>query len=152
MPDYYKPLEERVAAYAEGITGGAWLWIVKSGEGLADFDVVPTFGAGTMLVTMRQQRGRQGLIPVFGTPATSGDAAPPPQSEDVTETPAAPTPRYASRTPAAEDVIPVAVLNLYQLAYLGEKYGVFGARQYAKDWFRAVNWDRVQHRASANIF
>jgi Fe-Mn family superoxide dismutase len=39
--------------------------------------------------------------------------------------------------------VPLAVLNLYDLAYMGEKYGVWGKKQYAADWWRSLNWEEV---------
>jgi Fe-Mn family superoxide dismutase len=53
-----------------------------------------------------------------------------------------------SLAPGVDRPIPVAVLSLYEHAYVGEKYGVWGRGQYAKDWFRRLNWEKVQQRAA----
>jgi Fe-Mn family superoxide dismutase len=105
---------------------------------------------------MRQQRGRQGTLPVFGTPATSGDVAA--EGIEAEAQAAIPPLSHAQQTAAnrasprsAGELTPVAVLNLYQLAYL-DKYGVFGAGQYARDWFRTLDWDRIQNRAASGAY
>ncbi|KAL1408301.1 hypothetical protein Q8F55_005107 [Vanrija albida] len=145
VPAHFAPLEDRVASYAAGIVGSGWLWLVKAGEEIGDFDVVPTFAAGSLLVTARAQRGRDGALPLFGTPATSGAeqaAAPPAEAETPAE---ATAPRYARKKSSAQ-VTPLAVLNLFELAYLGDKYGVFAREQYARDWFKSLDWDKVAKR------
>ncbi|BEJ14196.1 hypothetical protein CspHIS471_0313700 [Cutaneotrichosporon sp. HIS471] len=150
VPDHFQALEDRVAAYADGIVGSGWLWIVKAGDGLADLDVVPTYGAGTLLVTMRQQRGRQDTLPVFGTPATSGDQSPAPPVEAEASSDA-PPPRQnpAGGRRAGGEATPLAVLNLFEHAYLGDKYGVLLRGEYARDWFRSLDWDKVSKRTAS---
>lgn len=132
------------------MVGSGWLWIVKAGEGLADFDVVPTFGSGTLLVTMRQQRGRLDTIPAYGTPATSGGNA-----DENAPTPEAPLNEAASekraewqRSRNTAEATPLAVLNLFEHAYLGDKYGVFSRSDYARDWFKTLDWDKVAKRTA----
>jgi Fe-Mn family superoxide dismutase len=44
--------------------------------------------------------------------------------------------------------IPLAVLNLFEHAYIGEKYGVWSRGEYARDWFKALNWNTVQKRSA----
>jgi Fe-Mn family superoxide dismutase len=103
---------------------------------------------------MRQQRGRQNLLPVFGTPAnsgaTEGEAPGAAAASQAPPSSAAATRRSAAPASAGE-LTPVAVLSLYQHAYL-DKYGVFGAKAYARDWFKTLDWDRVQNRAAAGAF
>ncbi|WOO77670.1 Putative 37S ribosomal protein S26B, mitochondrial [Vanrija pseudolonga] len=149
VPAQFAPLEDRVASYASGIIGSGWLWLVKAGEEIGDFDVVPTFAAGSLLVTARAQRGRDGALPLFGTPATSGAeaeaAAPAAEASPAAAADAPAAPRYARKKATAE-VTPLAVLNLFELAYLGDKYGVFAREQYARDWFKSLDWDKVAKR------
>ncbi|TXT13301.1 hypothetical protein VHUM_00668 [Vanrija humicola] len=148
VPAQFADLEDRVASYASGIVGSGWLWLVKAGEEIGDFDVVPTFAAGSLLVTQRAQRGRDGALPLFRTPATvGGEGAAPAAGEAAAADAAAPAaaPRYARKKSAAE-VTPLAVLNLFELAYLGDKYGVFAREQYARDWFKTLDWDKVAKR------
>lgn len=129
--------------------------IVKAGDSLSDFDVVPTFGSGTLLVSMRQQRGRLNTVPVYGTPSgTSSSAAPaadaePAQEQEAAPAPAAPSRSARSKTYGSSTVTPLAVCNLYEHAYLGDRYGVFGRADYARDWFKTLDWDKVMKRTAS---
>jgi Fe-Mn family superoxide dismutase len=103
-------------------------------------------------------------MPIFGTPPSSGE---PTQSQSQNETSASPrtsevgpgplsSSRYppsrarsiARPAPGAGLPAPLAVLNLFECAYLGEKYGVWGRREYARDWWRTLDWNKVQKRSS----
>lgn len=129
--------------------------LVKAGDQLSDFDVIPTFGSGTLLVTMRQQRGRLSNVPVYGTPSGTSSSAPAPGSE-ASEA-AEPAQQQSSQKPAGyvrqsratAEVTPLAVCNLYEHAYLGDKYGVFGRGDYARDWFKNLDWDKVMKRTAS---
>lgn len=139
------------------------LQLVKAGDGLQDFDVVPTFGSGTLLVTMRQQRGRLTNVPIYGTPSGTGsNAAAPAESAEASEpaqaaapaAPAAPAsaPRsspFVTKVRTTTEVTPLAVCNLYEHAYLGDRYGVFGRADYARDWFKNLDWDKVMKRTAS---
>jgi Fe-Mn family superoxide dismutase len=120
---------------------------------------VPTFAAGTLLVSNRAQRGRNDASELYLEPrtASTGDAAVPEPEPEIASDPNSPTevpptlsppPRSrfalapASRTESTWPV-PLAVLNLYELAYMGEKYGVWGKKQYAADWWKSLNWEEV---------
>lgn len=133
---------------------------MRAGNSHTEVDVVPTFAGGTLLVTQRTQRGREDL-PLFGSPKTTSESS---DASSSTETPVEAPEENSSFSiisnakPAAtrqrvSDVqndrpIPVAVLSLYEHAYIGEKYGVWGRGQYAKDWFKSLNWDKVMSRAA----
>ena len=43
---------------------------------------------------------------------------------------------------------PLAVLNLFEHAYLGERYGVWSRGAYAKDWWKTLDWQKVERRAA----
>jgi len=133
---------------------------VRTGDNHGDIDVFPSFAAGTLLVTNRAQQGRD-EIPLFGTPSSSSDESEIPQPSD------APSGEVVSKLvsglgdankakkafkPTAAGMssprpFPLAVLNLFGQSYLGEKYGVWGRGQYAKDWFRSLNWNTVERRS-----
>jgi Fe-Mn family superoxide dismutase len=38
----------------------------------------------------------------------------------------------------------MAVLSLHEHAYLGDKYGVWSRKQYAKDWWRSLDWRKIK--------
>lgn len=40
------------------------------------------------------------------------------------------------------------MLNLFELAWLGDKYGVWAKRQYVRDWIKSVDWKKVEERNS----
>ncbi|RSH93534.1 hypothetical protein EHS25_007892 [Saitozyma podzolica] len=156
VPDYFRHLEQKVEAYADGIVGSAWLWLVRSGNNVADVDIVPTFASGTLLVTHRQQRGREAL-PLFAEPSNPGvsDSSPAAESEadaSADASPASPPLNQATASRklggarAAETVypVPIAVLSLHEHAYLGEKYGVWDRKQYARNWWKSLDWRRVK--------
>lgn len=43
--------------------------------------------------------------------------------------------------------VPLAVLNLHEMAYLGSKYGVWDRKRYAADWFNSLDWSKVSVRS-----
>lgn len=128
--------------------------LVKAGDSLNDFDVIPTFGSGTLLVTMRQQRGRLSTVPVYGTPSSVGSSAPAAETAEPAKRDSAKSAPLAAgivkpvRGGAAE-VTPLAVCNLYEHAYLGDRYGVFGRGDFARDWFKNLDWDKVMKRTAS---
>ncbi|WRT69471.1 uncharacterized protein IL334_006457 [Kwoniella shivajii] len=159
VPTEFRDLQEKVEAYADGIVGGGWLWIVRSGDSSSDLDVIPTFASGTLLVSSRSQRGRESTLPLFAEPPTSGSTEPSSSStesdssssttNDVSQA-SAPLNKRSGRSHShrIQYPSPLAVLNLYEHAYLGQKYGVWGKQQYAKDWWKNLDWKKVQKRNS----
>lgn len=132
--------------------------LVRTSASREDVDIIPTFASGTMLVTNRVQRGRNDMSQIYMEPETASPATPEPEPENVagdesspTEVPptvsAPPMPRRpttsAYSTSRNSDPVPLAVLNLYDLAYMGDKYGVWDKKQYAADWWRSLNWQEI---------
>jgi Fe-Mn family superoxide dismutase len=170
---------------------------------LNDLDIMPTFAAGTMLVSNRAQRGRE-EVPAFGTPATSS-ALPTPEpvwnkelnklipgephvwdeeSRELQKFTATGSYRAASAkspsgnagseaaapsstaiqpafVPASSRLTgrlnnigtsgypaPLAVLNLYEHAYLGSQYNVWGRKKYAANWWKHLDWNKIGRRSS----
>ncbi|WVO23248.1 uncharacterized protein IAS62_004595 [Cryptococcus decagattii] len=151
----FTPVFEKLEGYAEGIVGGGWLWIARTGDHEAQIDIIPTFGSGTLLVSGRAQRSGA----VFEEPVASSPE-PPVATFDMT----VPSPASASPVTTAPPSIasqksnlkrgssiypaPLAVLNLFELAWLGDKYGVWAKRQYVRDWIKSVDWKKVEERNS----
>ncbi|WWD20103.1 hypothetical protein CI109_104577 [Kwoniella shandongensis] len=157
VPREFRDLQEKVEAFAEGIVGGGWLWIVRSGANQADLDVIPTFASGTLLVTQRSQRGREGSLPLFAQPPSTGSPEPTNPSSNTEESSTTSSPPLNKRSTSSfggsgrsskngVHPSPVAVLNLFEHAYLGEKYGVWDRRQYAQDWFKSLDWQKVSSK------
>ena len=46
---------------------------------------------------------------------------------------------------------PLAVLNLFEHAYVGEKYGVWDRGRYARDWWKRLDWNKVQRRSATMV-
>jgi superoxide dismutase len=42
---------------------------------------------------------------------------------------------------------PLAVLNMFESAYLGD-YGVWDRGLYARDWFKRLDWGKVEKRSN----
>jgi Fe-Mn family superoxide dismutase len=38
---------------------------------------------------------------------------------------------------------------MFELSYLGGKYGVWSRGDYARDWFRSLDWNKVEKRAAS---
>ncbi|WVQ66495.1 uncharacterized protein L199_004676 [Kwoniella botswanensis] len=160
VPSEFKDLKEKLEGYAEGIVGGGWLWIVRSGDASNNLDVIPTFASGTLLVTQRSQRGRESSLPLFAEPPTSGSTEPSTSSSSETAPPAPSaeseetqvplnkrsTRSFTSSSNRIQYPTPLAVLNLYEHAYLSNKYGVWSKKDYVNDWWKNLDWRKVQKR------
>lgn len=129
--------------------------IVRTEDDNSAVDIFPSFSSGTLLVTNRAQRGRDDVA-VFGTPKNSGDV---PETAEETEESAEqknisglgegklrakPVAKRSTGRP-----VPLAVLNMFELSYLGGKYGVWSRGEYARDWFRSLDWNKVEKRAAS---
>ncbi|ORY34929.1 hypothetical protein BCR39DRAFT_515659 [Naematelia encephala] len=168
VPEIYKDLGEKVEAYAEGMVGPGWLWLVRSGDNNADVDIVPTFAAGTLLIHNRAQRGRDEL-PLFATPPNSGSTTTTTtpssstsssneaetqtgttaQVETSTSTSTSSRPRFRSSSQSSTSYpAPLAVLSLFEHAYIGDKYGVWGRKEYARNWWKNLDWKKVAQRSA----
>nr|ODN95468.1 hypothetical protein L204_04008 [Cryptococcus depauperatus CBS 7855] len=155
-------LLEKAEGYAEGIVGGGWLWIARTGDLTSDLDIIPTFSAGTLLVANRAQQGRRGDGPLYEQPRHSipneSDSATGPITSDADSSSTLPS--SSSTLPSSSSISefssrslsravypsPVAVLNLFELAWLGNKYGVWSKRDYVRDWFENLNWQKLEER------
>lgn len=134
--------------------------LVRKSNSLSDLDIIPTFAAGTLLVTQGAQISRPDLPLVFApsTPHPETAASQSASEQDAAPaTPEKPAPhspplndaarmkqqrqpvKPASTTAPQPPIVPLAVLNLYELAWLGGKYGVWDKQRYAVDWFKHLN-------------
>jgi Fe-Mn family superoxide dismutase len=107
--------------------------LVKQGRTI---DVVPTYGSGTILIAGHQMRGRDADRDLLGQPSSSTTEA------DLSSSLKNKTTGSVSGLPQ-----PLAVLSLFEHAYVGaEKYGVNGRAEYARDWWNALDWNKIQNR------
>ncbi|KAH7344877.1 Manganese/iron superoxide dismutase [Rhizoctonia solani] len=86
-------LKSTMSAAALGMTSSGWVWLVQDANGL--LGVVPTFGAGTVLVRNRMHRSPS-FAPVVGESAVPKPA---PGSSAGSPTPSATSPSSGSTTP-----------------------------------------------------
>lgn len=117
---------------------------------------IPTYGSGTVLVRNRMQQGRDAATPLYyPTPSTNSDASS--TSSATTQRQARPQEEddYLSNTRDSDyqPIKPLAVINLFEHAYLARKAGdagldVWGKEQWVRDWFKLVDWAQVKGRAS----
>ncbi|OWZ64461.1 hypothetical protein C365_03583 [Cryptococcus neoformans Bt85] len=151
----FTPVLDKLEGYAEGIIGGGWLWIARTGDHEAQIDIIPTFGSGTLLVSGRAQRSGA----IFEEPLASSPEPPVVTFDMTAPSPASATPGTAAPPSVASQgsnlkrgssiyPAPLAVLNLFELAWLGDKYGVWAKRQYVRDWIKSVDWKKVEERNS----
>lgn len=146
--------------------------LVRAGEHETDLDIVPTFSSGTILVTRNTQRGRDDLAGVYGSlpdsgvseaesesagasgsssksgseseaEAGAGVSEPPLNQASLSRTASGPSGRGRGATTYP---IPLAALNMFETAWLGDKYGVWDRKQYAKDWWKTLDWARIDSR------
>lgn len=102
------------------------------------------------------QQGRDSATPLYyPTPAststpTSGQASTPLQQAQVPQE----DEFNATSDSDYQPIKPLAVINLFEHAYLARKQGqdgaldVWGKEQWVRDWFKLVDWAQVKGRAS----
>jgi Fe-Mn family superoxide dismutase len=137
--------------------------LVRVGNNNHDLDIIPTFASGTLLVSQRYQTGRDDnplfLAPSTATPQTPKPKKAAPAAEESTiplnqattgelKTSAKKQQYKPAPTASKDKITPLAVLNLYETAWLGEKYGVWDKQKYAADWFKTLNWTKVIERGT----
>ncbi|KAI5453430.1 hypothetical protein NCC49_005909 [Naganishia albida] len=153
VPAKFQGLEDQLVAQARGMVASGWLWIVSYRDRIS---TIPTYGSGTVLVRNRMQQGRDAATPLYyPTPSTNSDASS--TSSATTQRQARPQEEddYLSNTRDSDyqPIKPLAVINLFEHAYLARKAGdagldVWGKEQWVRDWFKLVDWAQVQGRAS----
>ena len=106
----------------------------------------------------QQQYGRSDLEPVFGSqhdgPEGSTFQQPPRPDyggvkiiDGIRQSGKMQLPRVQTPDP----VKPLAVLNLFSEAWLGERYDVWDRKKYAQDWWRSLNWELIKNRSNGRL-
>lgn len=152
IADQYGSLPQFKLAFASAAMGcvdNGFLWLVKDEHGR--LGIVPTFGAGTILVHQRQQTGPRDLSAGVQDGRASADGAP------ATEAPKEDAPAAAQRTPSrfeslaqssatgaiGHHVYPLLCVSLFEHAWLGD-YGFWGKERYLTHFFDCINWERAE--------
>ena len=133
-------LKLAMSSAAMGMVSSGWVWLVKDEHGR--LGIVPTYGAGTVLVQQRRQCGPKDLV----TAVQDGEA-----QAEAPAAPDAPTrpPRFdaLSRTSGADAIgqhlYPLLCVSMYEHAWLGD-YGFWGKERYMTHFWDCVNWERVE--------
>lgn len=111
-----------------------------AGERKSRYDIVPTHGAGTVLVRNRLMIGRDGQLNLFRPSADEFS----PQANKSGETgDAEPINDFGqSLDTSSQRVTPLACVSLFEHAYIAD-YGVNGREQYVRDWLKYVDWESI---------
>ncbi|PKI83601.1 hypothetical protein MVES_002671 [Malassezia vespertilionis] len=142
IADQYGSLPQLKLAFASaamGTVSNGYIWLVKDEHGR--LGIVPTFGAGTVLVHQRQQRMPQGL---------EGSVQDGQQEEatDTKEEPRTPS-RFDSLAHASgsgvlgDQLYPLFCVSIFEHAWLGD-YGFWGKERYLTNFWECVNWERAE--------
>ena len=102
------------------------------------------------------QQGRDSATPLYyPTPASAPSSS---SSETSTPPQLAQMPQEDEFNSTSESdyqpIKPLAVINMFEHAYLARKQGqdgaldVWGKEQWVRDWFKMVDWAQVKGRAS----
>ncbi|PWN50157.1 manganese and iron superoxide dismutase [Violaceomyces palustris] len=154
----YPALCYTFSSAAMGMSGSGWVWLVTDQEGR--LGVVPTFGAGTVVVQSRQQRGLNFLLPsVNDAPTTNKKGGPSAAAPAATESnPSSSTSFRSSATSifnsmlgsgtVGKELYPLLCVSVHEHAWLPD-YGIMGKEEYLMNFWEAVNWDKVSERYEA---
>ncbi|TIC23369.1 manganese and iron superoxide dismutase [Wallemia mellicola] len=151
-------------ATAEGLTGSGYVWLVSDTS--RRLGIVSTYGAGTILVRSRQQRGLwnnfslektdsgRSTIEKSGNPLSA-----PTHTSHVSPAPKSPTQSRKYSTLNQEtrnlaetgDVLtPLLCLSVSERCYMND-FGVWGREDYIKQFWKVVDWSKVEEAYSKLI-
>ncbi|CCG82114.1 Superoxide dismutase [Taphrina deformans PYCC 5710] len=118
--------EAHFSAVAESVLGSGWVWLVMDES--HRLRILATYNAGTPFDFARLQHAdpNTGLTPLSDAGRGNEHAL------------------YQSMG-RSYALTPVACLSLWQHSFLPD-YGVAGKAQYVRQWFRTVDWEKVQGR------
>lgn len=145
-------LKLAVSSAAMSMVSGGWVWLVKDEHGR--LGVVPTFGAGTVLVQNRRQCGPSDLITAVQDGKMTPDAAPESSAAEASGTSSKaqaspPLSRFdnLSRSSAngaiGQHLYPLFCISVFEHAWLGD-YGFWGKERYLTHFWDCLNWERVE--------
>lgn len=138
------------AAY--GMAGSGWVWLVTDQH--RNLGVVPTYGAGTVIVQNRLQQGKHFLLPSINDQSTgSTDAS---KASQATNSPADRPNRPADSLfgglgisdKVGKELYPLLNISVHEHAWLND-YGIMGKEEYLTRFWNCVNWDKVEERFEA---
>ena len=153
-------LKSSLSAAATGMITSGWIWLVTDLQ--KNLAIIPTYGAGTVLVRAREQRTpRTGAVigdtgrpsplaysPSFRSP-TSLNPIPP--SSRSTSNNGKPTTPGQTRSLGSysgnlmhvgHSINPLFCISLHEHAWMMD-YGLWGKEEYLKQFWNVLDWERV---------
>jgi Fe-Mn family superoxide dismutase len=130
------------SAAAYGMSSSGWVWLVTDQH--RNLGIVPTFGAGTVIVQNRIQQGKHFAIPSINDQPTNDADRP-----NSTDRPARPAESLFGALGIADKVgkelYPLLNISVHEHAWLAD-YGIMGKEEYLTRFWNCVNWDKVEER------
>ena len=127
------------AAYAMAASG--WVWLVTDQH--KNLGVVPTFGAGTVVVQNRIQQGKHfGLPSINDQHGASQDKSP---ATGAQQRPSRPLLTGLITEKVGKELYPLLNISVHEHAWLSD-YGIMGKEEYLTTFWNCVNWDKVEQR------
>ncbi|CAO1623273.1 unnamed protein product [Parajaminaea phylloscopi] len=144
------------SAAALGMSSNGYLWLVVD-DATSKLAIVPTFGAGTIIVQSRIQKGPRGIERLASVEqrdsageaeSEAGSASSAAYSPTVPETPSI-AHEISSFTRRTEEMgqrlSPLLCLSVYEHAWLPD-WGIWGRETYLSRFWECVNWEAVAQR------
>lgn len=132
---------------AFGMQGSGWVWLVTDQH--RNLGIVPTYGAGTVIVQNRMQQGKNFGLPSINDQSTGEGGS---KSGQVTERPSRPAESLFGglgiSDKVGKELYPLLNISVHEHAWLGD-YGIMGKEEYLTRFWNCVNWDKVEERFEA---
>lgn len=133
---------------AFGMSGSGWVWLVTDAN--RNLGVVPTYGAGTVIVQNRMQQAKIFTLPSINTSTDADrDAA---RQQATPERQQRPDSLFSNlglglgiSDKVGKELYPLLNISVHEHAWLGD-YGVMGKEEYLTRFWNCVNWDKVEER------
>lgn len=130
------------AAY--GMSASGWVWLVTDQQ--RNLGVVPTFGAGTVIVQNRIQQGKHFSLPSINDQPPATTDVPKTHSQDRPTRPVDSLFRGLGITDkVGKELYPLLNISVHEHAWLND-YGIMGKEEYLTTFWNCVNWDKVEER------
>lgn len=139
------------------MSGSGWVWLVQDKNG--KYGIIPTFGAGTVLVQSRKQRGPSDLGAIAATSnqengldAVGARVAEVAAAEDRSHYSSDQERGRASAAQARSDIndhanndplYPLLCLSVHEHAWLPD-WGIWGKETYLARFWEVVDWNKVE--------